>query len=49
MGMYSSVGAEERKRVDDIRQERANLEYTAFNNNDVTATMNDADGDPTLG
>ena len=43
--MYSSVGDEERRRANAIQEERANLDYKAFDNNDVTATMNDIDGD----
>lgn len=37
MAMYSSVGAEERQRQNEIQEERNNLEYQKFNNNDVTA------------
>ena len=39
--MYSSVGDEDRRRADQVKQDRDNLEYRAFNGNDVTATMND--------
>lgn len=47
MAMYSSVGAEERRRAAEIQEERDNLEYQKFNNNDVTATLENPDG--TLG
>ena len=45
--MYSSVGDDERRRADEIQEERDNLEYQKFDGNDVTATMDNA-GD-TLG
>ena len=37
MQMYSSVGAEERARIASIRAHREELEYRAFDGNDVTA------------
>lgn len=45
--MYSSVGDEERRRAAEINAEREQLEYQQFNNNDITATMENPDG--TLG
>ena len=45
--MYSSVGDDERRRANEIQEERDNLEYQKFDGNDVTATMENA-GD-TLG
>lgn len=47
MMMYSSVGDDERRRANEIKEERDNLEYQKFEGNDVTATMENADG--TLG
>ena len=50
--MYSSVGDEDRRRANEIQEERANLQYQQFNGNDMTATMNEAtlnDVDGTLG
>lgn len=45
--LYSSVGDEERRRANQIEEERKNLDYQQFNNNDATVTMNDMEG--TLG
>jgi len=40
--LYSSVGDEDRRRADQVKEERANLEYRQFNGTqDVTATLND--------
>lgn len=36
MQMYSSVGAEERRRANEIAEERKNLDYQAFDGADVT-------------
>jgi hypothetical protein len=45
--LYSSVGDEDRRRANEIHEERKALEYRKFTGNDMTATMNDVDG--TLG
>ena len=42
--LYSSVGDEERRRANQVQEDRANLEYRHFSGNDVTATMNEVDG-----
>ena len=39
--MYSSVNDEDRRRANQVKEERDNLEYQQFTGNDVTATMND--------
>lgn len=39
--MYSSVGDEDRRRANQVKEERNNLQYRKFNNNDISATMND--------
>ena len=46
--MYSSVNDEDRRRANQVKEERDNLEYQQFTGNDVTATMND-DNIVTLG